>query len=231
MRFWELTGTRRRWVQATITAGALVVSVATAAQASAATLTVNKTCYVNKFSKTRIRQAQMMVTGTGYVPGDSVTVTSSDGSINQVLQAGPTGAISGTIGAPTPFFKLPSSEPVGLIADDYAPTGTIQGGAFIKVTDLQVATVPGSAPPSRRVTWYFSGFTTGRYIYGHYVRHGRQVARARFGRAKGVCGLLRTRARFFPGHQRYASYGLQFDNARRYSKHSTPRIVTSLGPR
>ncbi len=82
------------------------------------------------------------------------------------------------------------------------------------------------------MTWYFSGFDKGRYVYGHYLRHGREVARARFGRTKGNCGLLRTRAPFFPGgRQRYASYGLQFDDARHYSRHSSPRIVTSLGPK
>jgi hypothetical protein len=79
------------------------------------------------------------------------------------------------------------------------------------------------------VTWYFSGFDGGHYIYGHYLRHGREVARARFGHAKGDCGLLRVRARFFPGHQRYRTYGLQFDDTRLYSKRSSPRIVITLG--
>jgi hypothetical protein len=229
MRFWAMSGVRRRLVHAAIGAGLLLAPAVTAAQASAATLAVNKVCYINKFTRTTIRQAQMLVTGTGYVPGDSVTITSSDGSVNRVLQADPSGTISGTIGAPTPFFKLPGSKPEALVADDFSAGGTIQAGTFLKVTDLAVATVPARARPSRRVTWYFSGFNQDNTIYGHYTRHGRQVARAVFGRAKGVCGLLKVRARFFPGgHQRYTSYGLQFDDSKHFSKRSSPRIVTSL---
>jgi hypothetical protein len=136
-----------------------------------------------------------------------------------------------TIGAPTPFFKHPSSRPLILTATDYSTAlGTITGTALLKVTNLAVATVPSTAPPSRKVTWYFSGFRTGQEIYGHYTRRGREVALARFGRATGDCGLLRVRDRFFPGgHQRYSHYGLQFDDTRDYSKRSSPRIVTALG--
>jgi hypothetical protein len=233
MRFWDLGEIRRRCLQGTITAAALLMPAAATAGASAATLAVNKACYVNKFTKSSIRLAPMHVTGSGFVPDDSVTITSSDGSLNKVVQADPAGMIDASIGAPTPFFELPASMPLTLTATDYSTSqGTITGATFLKVTDLAVATVPSIARPSRRVAWYFSGFETGRFIYGHYLRHGREVARARFGRSKGDCGLLRTRARFFPGgRQRYASYGLQFDDARHYNKRSTPRIVTSLGPK
>jgi hypothetical protein len=233
MGFWELGGMRRRCLKATIVAAALLVPAAATTGASAATLALNKACYVNKFTKTSIRLAPMHVTGSGYVPNDPVTITSSDGSLNKLVQADSAGTIDASIGAPTPFFKLPASMPLTLTATDYSNSqGTITGATFVKVTDLAVATVPSVARPSRRVTWYFSGFDKGRYIFGHYLRHGREVARARFGRSKGDCGLLRTRARFFPGgRQRYASYGLQFDDASRYNKRSTPRIVTELGPK
>lgn len=229
MRPGEAAAACRRLTRALVVAGALLAPGAGAAQAAAATLSVNQLCYVNKPTRTTIHRAPMVVTGTGYVPGDSVTIASGDGSVNQVLQADSTGSIAGTIGAPTPFFKLPGSQVVGLTADDYSAGGTIQGATFVRVADLAVATVPARAMPARKVTWYFSGFLPGRYIYGHYLRHGREVARARFGRARGVCGLLRTRARFFPGrHQRYSSYGLQFDDSRPYSRRSSPRIISAL---
>jgi hypothetical protein len=190
---------------------------------------VNKVCFVNTFTGSTIRQDPMQVTGSGYVPGDPVTVTSSDGTVDTVLQADPTGAIAGTIGAPTPFFNHPGSRVLAMTANDYSSSrGTITGATFLKVADRGVDTVPGRAPPSRKVTWYFAGFRTGRYIYGHYLRHGREVARARFGRATGDCGLLRARARFFPGHQRYQTYGLQFDDTRHYSKRSRPRYLSAL---
>ncbi|MEO6858794.1 MAG: hypothetical protein ABI323_09425 [Solirubrobacteraceae bacterium] len=207
---------------------ALLIPVAVAAQASAATLSVNQNCFVNTTTERTLHQAPMVVTGSGYVPGDSVTITSSDGSVNTVTQAGPAGTIGIQIGAPTPFLKLPGSQVVGLTASDDNASGTITGGTFLKTTLLDVATVPSTAPPSRRVSWYFSGFRPGRPIYVHYLHRGRQVARVRFGEAKGVCGLLRTRARFFPGRQRYQRYGLQFDDSKRYSKRSRPRLLNSL---
>lgn len=230
----RLTGVHRRFVQAAVAAGimlapAVSAAQAAAAQAAAATLAVDRPCYVNKPTKTGIHQAPVVVTGTGYVPGDSVTITSGDGSVNQVLQADRQGSIAGTIGAPTPFFKRPGAQVMTLTAADYSAGGPIQATTLLQVADLAVATVPARAMPSRKVTWYFSGFLPGHSVYGHYLRHRREVARARFGRATGPCGLLRTRALFFPGgHQRYSSYGLQFDDSRPYRPRSSPRIVTGL---
>jgi hypothetical protein len=230
MGFWEVTGVRRRLAHAAIAAGVLVVPAAAAAQASAATLSVNKLCYVNKYTKTSVRQAKMIITGSGYVPGDPVVLATTDGSISTEVTASPTGTISDTIGAPTEFFKEPGSKGLILSATDNTASGqTITGGTLFKATNLAVATVPATARPARRVTWYFSGFTRGKYIYGHYLHKGREVKRARFGKAKGPCGLLRIKARFFPGgHQRYTSYGLQLDNTRLYRRKSSPRIDTAL---
>ncbi len=128
MGFWELGGIRRRYLQATIAAAALFVPAAATAGASAATLAVNKPCYVNKFTKTSIRLAPMQVTGSGYVPNDPVTITSSDGSLNKLVQANSAGMIDASIGAPTPFFKLPASLPLTLTASDFSQSnGTITG--------------------------------------------------------------------------------------------------------
>jgi hypothetical protein len=229
MRFSEArVGGPHRFIPLAVGVVALLTPGTVAAQASAATLSVNQPCFVNTVTKRTIRPAPMVVTGSGYAPGDSVTITSSDGSVNTVTQASPSGTIGIQIGAPTPFLRLPGSEAVALTASDHNANGTITGGTFLKTTYLNVATVPSTARPSRKVTWYFSGFRPGRPIYVHYLYRGHQVAMVRFGRAKGVCGLLRTRARFFPGGQRYQRYGLQFDDAKRYSKRSRPRLLNSL---
>ena len=231
MRFPEKrVGDPHRFVRAAVSVVALLTPAAVAAQASAATLSVNRGCFVNTITKGTILPAPMVVTGSGYVPGDPVTITSTDGTVDKLTQASPSGTIAVPIGAPTPFLKLPGSKVVALTASDYNAAGTITGGTFLKTTYLDVATVPGTARPSQKVTWYFSGFRPGRPIYVHYLHRGRQVARMRFGRAKGVCGLLRTRARFFPGRQRYHTYGLQFDDSQRYSKRSRPRILNTLIP-
>jgi hypothetical protein len=57
----------------------------------------------------------------------------------------------------------------------------------------------------------------------------KQVARVRFGRAKGPCGVLKVRARFYPGgHPRYDNYTLVFDSSKRYSKKTRPRVLLKI---
>ncbi len=214
----------RRLVQATIGVATLFVPGAIATEATAATLNVNRPCYVNARSR-----AAMGVLGTGFTPGDPVTISSSDGSVSANATADANGNVGLTTGAPTPFFSLPGAKTVTLTAQDFTPSGTtITAATRVTTTALGVATRPSQARLTKRVTWYFSGFRPGRYVYGHYLRR-HQVARARFGRAKGPCGLLRVRARLYPGgHPRSKSYKLQIDDSKRYSKHASPRIDTRL---
>jgi hypothetical protein len=201
---------------------------ALAGTASAATIAVNQSCYVDTVASGGTVGAPMTVVGSGFTPGDMVSITSSDGSVSTEVAADSNGRIIAQTSAPSPFFSRPEAKTQTLTATDYTATGQITATTLVRDTELAVATAPPHAAPKRKVTWYFSGFLPGHLIFGHYLRHGRAVARARFGRAVGLCGLLRTRARFYPGHQRYHHYGLQFDDARHYSPHSTPRIVTAL---
>jgi hypothetical protein len=223
MRIREVLGARRGLMMVVV-GGTLITPTA----ASAATLSVDKPCYVDTVAGSVLKAAPMLVSGTGYHPGDSVSITSSDGSVNVQATADSSGDLALTTGAPTPVFSRPGAKVQMLSANDYNPAGTITATTPVQDTELAAATVPRHAPLAKRVTWYFSGFLPGRLIYGHYLRR-HQVALARFGRSTGVCGLLRVRARFYPGaHQRYRHYGLQLDDSRHYSKHSRPRIITSL---
>jgi hypothetical protein len=225
----EPIGTRR-WLLGVATAlAALIGPAAAAGQASAATIAVNKACYVDQNIRGAIQPAQMIVLGSGFVPGDTVLLDTSDGTTSGSGVANSAGDIAVSMNAPTPFLKHPEGYTSVLTAEDDSVSGVIKAETFIKSTELSVATVPPTAKPSKKVTWYFAGFLPGKEIYGHYLRHRKQVARARFGRAKGVCGVLKVRAHFFPGgHQRYHTYGLQIDNSKRYRKTSIPRIVTTL---
>jgi hypothetical protein len=169
----------------------------------------------------------MVVFGTGYTPGDTVNISSSDGSVDTTATANATGDILATTTAPTPFLSRPGPKMVTLSAQDFtsgAPATTV----LVTATALAVTASPSSAKLTAKVTWYFSGFKPGQMIYGHYLRK-KQVARASFGRDKGPCGLLKVRAHFYPGrHPRYAQYKLQIDNSRRYSKRSLPRFLVAI---
>jgi hypothetical protein len=226
MRICESVGGRRHLVQAALGAAFILVPTAAAAPASAATLSLNKPCYVSAVSK----RAAMNLLGSGFVPGDMVEISSSDGSVATSTTVNASGDIAATTGAPIPAFSLPGSKTVTLTAQDFTAAGTtITATARTQAAQLAVDTKPAQARLSKKVTWYFSGFRPGRFIYGHYL-HKKPVARAKFGRAKGPCGVLKVKAQFYPGgHPRFKSYGLQLDDSKGYSKHASPRIVTRLG--
>lgn len=218
----------RRLRRVVLGLGILIAPAAFASQASAAaTLAANQPCYVNAGKN----PAAMVLTGTGFTPGDQVMITSGDGSVDATANVNTAGQISVVTGAPTPFFNLPGQKTETITATDLPLSGgEITATTTVRVAPLAVETVPAEAKFSKKVTWYFSGFLPGKTVYGHYLRNGKQVARAQFGRAQGPCGVLKSKARFFPGgHPRFKKYGVQIDNSKRYSKHASPRIDTKLG--
>ena len=206
-------------------AGLVITPAAFATQASAATITVNQPCYV-----IAAKRAPMIVTGSGFVPGDTVTLSSSDGSVaaSGVVSAG--GTISITTGAPVPgkLFTAAKSKTVSVTATDFSANGQVSASTPATVAPLLVTTKPAKAKFTRRVTFFFSGFTPGKTIFAHFL-HPKQVALARYGKAKGACGMLSTKARLYPGgHPHFKSYKVQFDDAKRFSKKASPRLDVTL---
>ncbi len=214
-----------RLTRGTIGALAMLGPGAFAAEAPAQTLTVDKPCYVNVANTAAV----MTVSGTGYAPGDPVLISSSDGSVDTQTTADPSGSILVQTDAPTPSLTHPGAQTVTLTAQDFTATGTtLTASTPVMATDLGVEPQPTRAKLTSRVTWYFSGFAPGKPIYGHYLRK-QQVALARFGLARGACGVLKVRARFYPGgNPRRRKYRLQFDDSQRYSKHSLPRYTVQI---
>lgn len=200
-----------------------VTAAAAAAQASAATISVDRPCYVNSFHN----RAQMTVLGSGFTPGDPVEITSSDGTVAAAATASSAGTISVVSGAPAPAFQNPGQKLVILTAEDLSTAATATTQTL--TAPLAVQTRPARSKFTHKVTWFFSGFRPGKPIYAHYLRR-HPVAKTRFGKAKGACGLLKTRALLFPGgHPRFKTYHVQIDDSKHYSRHASPKIVTKLG--
>jgi hypothetical protein len=221
MRICVSAGAGRRLIRITAGVGTLLVSGALAAGASAATLSVNKACYVLS-GKT---PPQMVISGTGFAPGNTVLITSDEGSVGTQAPVDPAGNILVATNAPTPFFSSPGQKTVTLTANDGFATATAPAtvaplGVFHGSTKKQ----PGLRALSEKTNWSFSGFAPGRFIYGHYTIKGKQIARTKFGRAKGPCGLLKTRAKLFPARPHHKSYPVQWDSSKKYSKRSRPKI-------
>jgi hypothetical protein len=172
----------------------------------------------------------MSVVGSGFGPGDTVEISSSDGSVGAMTTASAAGTIGFATGAPVPLFTAPGQKTVTLTAQDFTPAGAeITATAAVTAAPLAVSTKPARAKFTHRVTWMFSGFESGKSIFAHYL-HKKPVATQKFGKATGPCGLLKARALLFPGgHPHFKSYRVQIDDAKRYNKNTSPRIDTKLG--
>lgn len=211
----------RRALAATVTA-AVLVPAAAAAQASAATLSMSSRCYV-----ITDQPAQIDVLGNGFTPGDTIQISGRGVAGSTV--AGPDGSINLITNGPSLPFSGPGQKTYTLQAHDETAHSGLLGSTSVTLANLSVATVPGTAAPSSKVTWHFSGFLPGKTIFIHYLHGGKVQARTAFGKAQGPCGTLRARARLYPdGNPRFGTYQVVFDQVRRYSRRARPRILTSV---
>ncbi|MEA2198938.1 MAG: hypothetical protein QOJ25_2989 [Solirubrobacteraceae bacterium] len=198
-------------------------SGALAAQASAATLAVAQPCVVNADASAG---SPMTVTGTGFTPGDTIELQTTSGGGFGTAVADATGNISTLMTAPTlPNASIPAAAPFTVTATDSLTPLPVNPTATFMVANLAVGVHPARAVPGKKVTWTFSGFVSGANIYAHYL-HGKKVtATAKFGRANGPCGLLKTKAVFYPGKAKYPTYKVQFDDSRRFLASALPRFI------
>lgn len=204
-----------------LTSGA---SALAAAQASAATIAVQQACVVNADPASG---APMTVVGAGFTAGDTIGLQTTAGAAFSTVMAGPTGTFTTVMKGPVLATPNPATAVFTLHAMDETD-GTTTASTTLRAANLAVATNPPEARPSKKVTWTFSGFTSGAEIYGHYL-HGKKVAAtAKFGRATGPCGTLKTKAVFYPGTAKYDVYKLQIDDVRRYLANALPRLIATL---
>jgi hypothetical protein len=220
----------RHAVKWSLGAAVILSTGALAAQASAASLTVDAGCYVIAGKNAPL----MSITGSGYAPGDPVLISSADGTVDTSVKADSKGAIKSRADAPTPYFATPGAKHIALTASDQAPTGkTITAHTTVNVTELgwehgSTKREKGLRALTEETTWSFSGFLPGSRIFGHYLYKGKQVALATFGRAKPPCGTLKVRAPLYPATPHHASYSIQYDDNHAYSAKSRPRIIGPL---
>jgi hypothetical protein len=200
-----MISSHRRLASIAITACCAVpVAGALAAQASAATLAANKACYVNADPA---QGAPMVITGSGFVPGTTVQLTGGTTFGNAVADA------AGNVSIPAQAPELATIAPAS------------------KTTPLTAtATKPGSVRNVRKdkVTFMFSGFVPGKHIYGYYLRK-KVVAKAKFAKAQGPCGMLKQKALLYPGGRpSHDSYKVTFESSSKYNKNAFPRVTGTL---
>jgi hypothetical protein len=204
---------------------ALMATLGASASAhAAATLFVDKPCYV--ITK---KIPSMTITGSGYVPGSQVLVTST-ANVDKSTTATATGTIALTVNAPAPHFTTPSVKTFTFTAKDEGTSPVISATSPVRVAPLgalhgATAKAPGLKALTETTNWSFSGFTPGQTVYAHYTIQGQQVASQAFGTAHGACGTLHARAPLYPATPHHASYPVQFDGAKSYSPRTSPKIA------
>lgn len=242
MRICVPGGNRSRPVAAAAGAAALAATGAAVLAPSALTASaqaavtpavihVNKACYVRKGTV-----PPMTVTGKGFVPNAQVTITDSTGTVDHTTTANAAGLIGVKFPGPAPLSlrRKPAVIKDVVTAEQVSGATEVKGTTKTSVTILAAGhgatrTRPGLRALSEKTTWSFYGFPTGKQIWGHYTIKGKQVARQSFGKAKGPCGVLKTRRKLFPAKPKYTSYPLQLDNRKTFSKKTRPALPLKIG--
>ena len=202
----------------------LAAAVGPSAARAAATLSVDKPCYI-----ITQKVPSITITGSGYAPNSHVLITST-ANIDASATANAAGAITVKVSAPAPHFSVPSVKVFTFTAKDQNITPAIVASSPVRVAPFgalhgSTPRAPGLKALTETTNWSFSGFTPGRPIYAHYTIHGRQVASQSFGTAHGACGTLHARAPLYPATPHDASYPVQFDGVARYSPRTAPKLT------
>jgi len=199
---------------------------ALAAQASAATLVANQACYVNSGPSDA---ASMTITGSGFEPNNNVQLNGGTAFANTTADAA--GNVSFTTAAPELAGISPGAKSTTLTATEDNPDGTtVTANVAVMSANLAVATSPGSVRNVRKdkVTFSFAGFVPNKHIYGYYLLK-KVVAKIKFGKAHGPCGLLKQKALLYPGgHPSKDKYKVTFESSSRYNKNAFPRVTGTL---
>jgi hypothetical protein len=197
-------------------AGAAALAVP--ATASAATAGLDLPCYVSG-------QPGNLAVG-GFPPNAPILVANADLGTTKV-----TTDVTGS--ATLPFtppsgsdLKRPGSRAFVVTATEEAnPANTVS--ATSRIAPLAFATDSGTKSPKAKRSWYFSGFTPGKYVYAHFRFKGRTKGNYRFGRATGPCGEYKRRAPgiAIKGRVSSGSWLIQVDQKSTYSKATKPALV------
>ena len=180
-----------------------------------ATITAPDRCYRER---TRIP-----VTGEGFAPNAPVQVGfASRRPVTKTTDA------DGGFKARVPVPELGDSPRPGRVtlhAIDGSPEAST-ASTNVQLTAVAVAVNDASLQRrGEKLRFRFSGFPNGRNIWGHYLFGGKERGKQRFGKAKGPCGTLRTRAPLIPKFiGRDGIWTIQFDGRKKYSRKTKPSL-------
>lgn len=200
--------------------GAVLLAAAVPAAASpAAEVTVDLPCQVATLPLT--------ASLSGFTPGSTLSITGEQ--VFRTAVADATGSAVIPFDAPSLPTASPGTRRITLTAADNA-AAPVTATTIFRSTNFAAAISSGPRSPRAARTWSFSGFRTGRPIYGHFRFHGLARGNFRFGVARGVCGRLTRRTAGIPvrGRINTGTWTIQVDQKKHYSAKTRPFLRTSL---
>lgn len=201
-------------------AATLLTSGALAAQASAAQIALNASCYLNSSRST----AQVTIAGRGFVPSSSVDI---GGGVFGKVTTDATGSFVTSVRAPNDTVK-PGARTFTVTASETDPTTsqTISASTTGHYSQAGLALSANVVGFGKRITYYFGGFRPGKQIYGHYFIGKRLTGRKRFGKAIGPCGTLKAKATGYPiSNAQPNKWTVYYDDVKKFSKHAIPTFI------
>jgi hypothetical protein len=212
---------------------ALIVALAAPAAArSAPTMAPLKPCYVTAKTDEGPQQEPMQITGAGFTPNASVTLTIDGQPVEDGtnLQADQNGNLP-LPPVPAPFVRRGSREFTVTLTEVNNPANTVSATA--KSTALGVSVKPEEARPSDRIRFKGSGFTEDRPIYAHYRYKGEVRKTVRMARRPRECGGFEVRRRQIPVRRPgLGLWKIQFDQSKEFvDPKATPIVFVRLAIR
>jgi hypothetical protein len=175
----------------------------------------------------------MTITGAGWVPNATVQLSGGGTFANATADA--SGNVT-FVNVPAPLFIKAGA---AIKASTLTATATNPDGSpavqtiHVRSVNLFVGTNPRTVRDVRKdkTTFSFSGFTPGKHIYGYWLRGKKLVAKDKFGKAHGPCGVLKQKAFLYPGGRPKSGasvFNVTFENTSSYTANAFPRVTGQL---
>jgi len=188
----------------------VAVALAAPATASAASLSVNKSCYGPG--------EKIAFSGSGFTPNGEVALSVSGRQLG-VTTANGVGEIAASTGAPAIRGKRRSDFYTAVDQTNLS----LSAGVPVRLTSLNVKVTPKNGNPAKAKRVVARGFTTGKVLWAH-LRRGEARRNVKIGRLKGACKTLTVKRQLFPANAKDGLYSVSFDTKRTYSAKQRPQV-------
>jgi hypothetical protein len=189
----------------------VALALAVPATASAATLSVNKSCYGPGDA--------VVLSGTGFTPNNQAAVSITGQQLG-LANVNPIGEFEVTVPAPSIRAKRRTDTVTATDQANLALTASVP----VQLSSLDVKVTPKNGDPSKRKKIVARGFTTGEVLWAH-VRRSGKARNVKIGKLKSACKTITKKRRIFPADAAVGVYTVQFDTKRKYSSKTRPNIT------